>query len=163
MSSESPSPATLVFGPFEVNAQPGELRKRGVRVRLSGQPFEVLLVLLARPSDLVTREQLRDRLWSDGTFVDFEHGLNAAINKLRRALDDSADHRQYIETVPGRDYRFNGTIEPASNGGRPGQQVHEAPRSLPAVAPTDGVRRLASWRWLTIAAGVVVAGLLVAM
>ena len=100
-----------MFGPFEVNAHTGELRKRGVRVRLSGQPFQILLLLLAKPGDLVTREELREQLWSDGTFVDFEHGLNAAINKLRRALGDSAEHPRYIETAPGRGYRFIGVLE----------------------------------------------------
>ena len=104
----------LMFGLFEVNTRTGELRKHGIRVRLSGQPFQILLLLLARPGDLVTREELREQLWSDGTFVDFEHGLNAAINKVRRALGDSADHPRYVETIPGRGYRFIGTLEQPS-------------------------------------------------
>jgi DNA-binding winged helix-turn-helix (wHTH) protein len=104
------------FGPFEVTPQSDELRKNGIRIRLSGQPFQILLMLLERPGELVTRDRLRERLWHDGTFVDFEGGLNAAINKLRRALNDSADKPRYIETVSGRGYRFIGhleTIEPA--------------------------------------------------
>lgn len=105
------SPARVVFGPFEVNTSTGELLKGGIRVRLSGQPFEILLLLLAHPGDLVTREHLREQIWREGTFVDFEHGLNAAINKLRRALGDSAEKPRYIETVPGRGYRFLGAVE----------------------------------------------------
>lgn len=108
-------PAPLVFGPFELDPRAGELRKRGSRVRLAGQPLQILLLLLTRPGDLVTREELRDQLWSDGTFVDFEHGLNAAINKLRRALGDSAEHPRYVETTPGRGYRFVGTLETAAS------------------------------------------------
>ena len=99
------------FGAFEVNPQSDELRKDGIRIRLSGQPFQILLMLLERPGELVTRDRLRERLWHDGTLVDFEGGLNAAINKLRRALNDSADKPRYIETVPGRGYRFIGRLE----------------------------------------------------
>jgi eukaryotic-like serine/threonine-protein kinase len=96
------------FGPFEVNAATGELLKGGTRVRLSAQPFAILLFLLRHPGELVTREQLREQIWGEGDFVDFEHGLNAAINKLRRALCDSAENPRYIETMPGRGYRFVG-------------------------------------------------------
>src|ERR1035441_8140547 len=90
MAVQPQSPARLAFGPFEVDAAGGELRKGGVRVRLSGQPFQILLVLLAHPGELVTREQFREQVWSEGTFVDFEHGLNTAINKLRRAPGEAA-------------------------------------------------------------------------
>ena len=134
MAPQHSSPAPVVFGPFEVNAHTGELRKRGVRVRLSGQPFHILLLLLAKPGELVTREELREQLWSDGTFVDFEHGVNAAINKLRRALDDSAEHPRYIETAPGRGYRFIGTLERepdavrSAGGSKSPEQSHEKPR-----------------------------------
>jgi cholera toxin transcriptional activator len=79
----------LTFGPFEVNVSTGELLKGGTRVRLPGQPFAILLLMLQCPGEVVTREQLRERIWSEGTFVDFEHGLNAAMNKLRRALGAS--------------------------------------------------------------------------
>jgi eukaryotic-like serine/threonine-protein kinase len=103
----------LSFGPFEVDASTRELRKRGVRVRLSGQPFQILLTLLACPGDLITREQLRDDLWSEGTFVDFEGSLNAAVNKLRRALNDSAENPRYIETVPKGGYRFIAAVSPS--------------------------------------------------
>jgi Tol biopolymer transport system component/DNA-binding winged helix-turn-helix (wHTH) protein len=105
------SKTRLAFGPFEVNAQSGELFKHGARVRLSKQPFQVLLALLARRGDLVTRDQLLAELWDDGTFVDFEHSLNAAINRLRQSLGDSAEKPRYIETVPGQGYRFIGALE----------------------------------------------------
>lgn len=112
-----PSPlVALSFGPFEVDTSTRELRKRGVHVKLSGQPFQILLTLLARPGDLVTREQLRDDLWSEGTFVDFEGSLNAAVNKLRRALNDSAENPRYIETVPKGGYRFIAPVIKPSNG-----------------------------------------------
>jgi len=93
-----------------VNVPAGQLLKSGVRIRLSGQPFKVLLSLLEHPGDVVTNEQLREQIWKEGTFVDFEHGLHAAVNKLRRALGDSAEKPRYIETVPGRGYRFIGAM-----------------------------------------------------
>jgi hypothetical protein len=90
-SPQPQSSAGVAFGPFEVRAASGELRKHGIRVRLQRQPFQILVFLLGRPGEVVTREQLRDQLWTDGTFVDFEHGLNAAINRLREALGDDPD------------------------------------------------------------------------
>jgi eukaryotic-like serine/threonine-protein kinase len=99
------------FGPFEFNASTGELRKFGNRVRLQGQPIRILELLLSHPGDLVTREELQSLLWKDTAFVDSEHGLNAAVNKLRQALGDSADQPRYVETVPGRGYRFAGPLE----------------------------------------------------
>ncbi len=100
----------LTFGPFEVSTSSGELLKGGTRVRLPAQPFAILVLLLKTPGNLVTREQLREQIWGEGTFVDFEHGLNAAMNKLRRALGDSAERPRYIETMPGRGYRFIGMV-----------------------------------------------------
>jgi DNA-binding winged helix-turn-helix (wHTH) protein len=110
MLPQSPSPALLAFGPFEVNVPAEQLRRSGVRIRLSGQPFQVLKLLLAHPGDVVTNDQLCEQIWKEGTFVDFEHGLHAAVNKLRRSLGDSADNPRYIETVPGG-YRFIGVVE----------------------------------------------------
>src|SRR6185312_9906459 len=111
MATQPESPTRHAFGPFEVDASAGELRKNGVRLRLSGQPLQILVALLAHSGEVVTREQLRQEIWSETTFVDFEHGLNAAMNKLRRALGDSAENPRYIETVPGRGYRFIGATE----------------------------------------------------
>ena len=99
-------PGCLRFGIFEADLRTGELRKRGVRVRLQEQPFQVLAALLDRPGDLVTREELQGRLWTADTFVDFDHGLNKAINKIRDALGDSAESPRFVETVARRGYRF---------------------------------------------------------
>ncbi len=94
------------FGAFELNQAAGELRKHGIRIKLHSQPFQVLLMLLERPTELVTREEMRQRLWGDDTIVDFDHGLNTAVNKLREALGDAAARPRHVETVPGRGYRF---------------------------------------------------------
>lgn len=94
------------FGAFELDAHSGELRKSGVRLRLGEQPFQVLLLLLKKAPDVVTRDELRHLLWSNETFVDFDHSLNAAVRRLREALCDSADHPRFIETLPHHGYRF---------------------------------------------------------
>jgi Tol biopolymer transport system component/DNA-binding winged helix-turn-helix (wHTH) protein len=101
----------LSFGPFEVDVHTHELWKFGTRIKLVGQPFEILAVLLSQPGQLVTREELRNKLWPGDTFVDFNHGLNAAVNKLRDALSDSAENPRYIETLPRRGYRFMAAVE----------------------------------------------------
>jgi eukaryotic-like serine/threonine-protein kinase len=151
--STEPRPLVpLSFGPFEVDASTRELRKRGVHVKLSGQPFQILLTLLARPGDLVTREQLRDDLWSEGTFVDFEGSLNAAVNKLRRALNDSAENPRYIETVPKGGYRFVAAVTESSNG-----HVPAPPPELPARLPRRTAR---SWVVILGLLTLTVAGLL---
>src|ERR1017187_2143920 len=98
MLPQSQFSARLAFGPFEVNIAAGELLKSGVRVRLSSQPFQILSILLAHPGDVVTSEHLRQQIWPDGTFVDFEHGLHAAVNKLRRVLGEAAGNPRYVET-----------------------------------------------------------------
>jgi Tol biopolymer transport system component/DNA-binding winged helix-turn-helix (wHTH) protein len=113
------SSSRLAFGPFEVNAGSGELFKHGTRIRLSKQPFQILLALLEQPGELVTRDQLLAKIWSDGTFVDFDHGLNAAMNRLRQSLGDSAEKPRYIETVPWRGYRFIGTLHPQASAAAP--------------------------------------------
>jgi Tol biopolymer transport system component/DNA-binding winged helix-turn-helix (wHTH) protein len=104
---------TVRFGVFEVDLRAGELRKSGMKIKLHGQPFAVLAMLLERPGEMVSREELQQRLWASDTYVDFEHGLNKAINKLREALGDDADNPRYIETLPRRGYRFVGSIAQA--------------------------------------------------
>lgn len=99
-------PLVYRFGTFEVDAGGGELRKNGLRIKLQDQPFHILVLLLQHPGEVVTREQLRATLWSDHTFVDFDRGLNRAVNKLRAALCDSAESPRFIETLPRRGYRF---------------------------------------------------------
>jgi TolB-like protein/DNA-binding winged helix-turn-helix (wHTH) protein/Tfp pilus assembly protein PilF len=117
------------FGPFEADLRAGELRKHGMKLKLVGQPFEVLAMLLECPGQLVTREELRARLWPTDTFVDFDHGLNAAVNKLRDALSDSAEKPTYVETLPRRGYRFISAVDlPDSQGLK--LAVPEMPTSL---------------------------------
>lgn len=100
-----------IFGPYQADLRTGELRKHGIRLRLQEQPFQVLAMLLSNPGDLVTREHLQKRLWAGDTFVDFDHGLNTAINKLREVLSDSSASPKYIETLPRRGYRFVAAVE----------------------------------------------------
>jgi DNA-binding winged helix-turn-helix (wHTH) protein len=109
-------PRIVRFGVFDVAARSGELRKAGRRVAVQEQPFRVLLALLERPGELVTRDQLRRRLWPEDTFVDFEHGLNAAIKRLRDALGDSADNPRFVETLPRRGYRFIAPVRGSDDG-----------------------------------------------
>src|SRR6202051_1863036 len=98
------------FGDFEVDLRSGELRKAGVKLKFGGQPFQVLTILLEQPGDVVTREELQKRLWPD-TFVDVDHNLNTAINKIRDVLGDSAESPRFVETLPRRGYRFIGELE----------------------------------------------------
>jgi DNA-binding winged helix-turn-helix (wHTH) protein/Tol biopolymer transport system component len=106
-SSQTPFAKGIIrFGSFEADLRSGELRRAGLKVKLGGQPFDVLVTLLEKPGQVVTREELHDKLWAQDTFVDFEHGLNKAINKVREALGDDADNPRFIETLPRRGYRF---------------------------------------------------------
>jgi DNA-binding winged helix-turn-helix (wHTH) protein len=113
MVSMSPDHAngTFRFGAYEADPRSGELRKSGIRLRVQEQPFQVLLVLLERQGEVVTREELRQKLWPADTFVDFDHSLNTVINKLREALSDSAANPRFIETLARRGYRFLAPVE----------------------------------------------------
>src|SRR5690349_4151391 len=104
--SSHPKNKVARFGVFEVDFERFLLKKGGLRVRLQDQPFQVLELLLNRPGEIVTREEIRQELWPDNTFVEFDGGLNTAIKKLRTALNDSAETPRFIETVPRRGYRF---------------------------------------------------------
>jgi Tol biopolymer transport system component/DNA-binding winged helix-turn-helix (wHTH) protein len=119
------------FGPFEVSSDSGELRKNGKALKISGQAIQVLIILLDSPGRVVAREELQEKLWPGATFGDFEHGLNAAVNRLREVLGDSASEPQYIETVPRRGYRFVAQTE---------QAVQHAPKSqVRATVPEKGL------------------------
>src|SRR6266404_9866790 len=96
----------ICFGMFEADLQTGELRKNGVKVPLQGQPFQVFAFLLQQSGELVTRDELRQKVWPEDTFVDFDHGLNTSITKIRVALGDDADSPRFVETLPRRGYRF---------------------------------------------------------
>lgn len=109
------------FGPFEANAETGELRKSGRKLRLQEKPFQVLVALLEQNGNLVNRKTLQQRLWPEDTFVDFENGLNTAISKLREVLGDSAKDQRYIETLGGRGYRF---VSPVEQLGAPAELQH---------------------------------------
>src|SRR5580693_2047912 len=119
MRNDYPSDGGLRFDAYHVDLRTGELRKHGRKIRLAGRPFQILALLLERPGDLLTRKELQDRLWSSDTFVDFEHGVNAAIQTLRRALCDSHKNPRFIETLPRRGYRFIAAVEGAQVGTGP--------------------------------------------
>src|SRR6202140_5030326 len=110
MAETEPHLRHLRFGIFEVDLRSGELRKAGVKLKLGGQPFQLLTALLERPGEVVTREELQKRLWPD-TFVDVDHNLNTAINKVREVLGDSAESPRFVETLPRRGYRFIGELD----------------------------------------------------
>jgi cholera toxin transcriptional activator len=114
------------FGAFEADATVGELRRQGVRIKLNAQPFQVLSLLLERPGELLTREEISRVLWPDGTFVDYEHGVNSAVNRIREALGDTASNPRFVETLARRGYRFVAPVE------RIGEAV-APPEAAPAV------------------------------
>ncbi|HTM32353.1 MAG TPA: winged helix-turn-helix domain-containing protein [Vicinamibacterales bacterium] len=170
MSGSPAPPAGYRFGTFEVDLASASLRRGGLEVRLRGRPFDILLLLLEAAGDIVTREELKHRLWAEDTFVDFDHGLNAAMNRLRSALGDSADAPRYIQTLPRRGYRF---LAPVHRVERP------APNSVPAAVPqptaapaeSPGVETVAvpaahppkapaarKWRWAAMLAAVAFLG-----
>src|SRR5262245_14291078 len=112
MRSNREIPCVVRFGAFEADVKAGELRKDGLRIKLQEQPFKILTLLLHHPGDVVTREEIQKALWGSDTFVDFDRGLNKAINRLREALGDSAENSQYVETLPKRGYRFIAAVAP---------------------------------------------------
>ena len=153
------SPRVISFGIFEVDLQTGELRKAGLKLKLTGQPFQVLAILLERPGDVVTREELQKRLWPD-TFVDIDHNLNTAINKIREALDDSAESPRFVETLPRRGYRFISSVNHenanasvvADSERLKGEIASGKTAAVDAVAPATSPK----FRWLGVLAAVIV-------
>src|SRR5712672_3304733 len=124
------------FDEFEADLRAAELRKGGVRLKLQLQPFQVLVALLERPKEVVTREELRQRLWPQDTFVDFDHGLNTAMVKLRDVLGDSASKPRYIETIAKRGYRFLGEVQ-AVQDQQAAPQTSSATPELQAGVPAE--------------------------
>lgn len=122
-------PTTIRFGPFELDTRAAELRKKGIRLGLQDQPYQILRMLLDRPGDVVLRDEIRAKLWPDGTIVEFDHSINAAVKRLRDALNDSADKPRYIETLPKRGYRFIGEVEVPP----PVESLPEPPAKVVAV------------------------------
>jgi DNA-binding winged helix-turn-helix (wHTH) protein len=142
------------FATFEADLDSGELRRNGLKLKLSGQPFQVLAVLLELPGTVVTREELQKRLWPD-TFVDFDHNLNAAVNRIREVLGDSAENPRFVETVPKRGYRFIAPVE--SNQPKTVQD--------PIEKPTDKLQRPRNmlFYWLALLGGIALAAGLIAV
>jgi len=134
MAVQPPHNRIARFGVFELDFSTGELRKSGVRLRLQGQPIQVLTLLLERAGDVVTREELRQKLWASDTFVDFDHSLNTAINKVREALGDSAASPRFVETLARRGYRFIAPVQiPAPITAEPSTGLKTAPSNLAAA------------------------------
>src|SRR3989441_3955031 len=130
----------VVFGPFEYDDLSGDLSKYGTPIRLQGKPLQILAFLVNRPGQIISRDELQRHLWEGTTFVDFEQGLNAAVNKLRQALGDSADQPRYVETVSGRGYRFIGPVQRA-----PVRPVLEIATPSPPRGEAARLRRSTPW------------------
>lgn len=129
MKNPTTSPRLIRLGVFEVDFRAGELRKQGLRIKLQEQPCQILSILLEHPGQMVTREELRNRLWPCDTFVDFDHSLNTAIMRLRDALGDSSENPRFVETLPRRGYRF---IAPVDGGMTEDSENHAPERLEPA-------------------------------
>jgi DNA-binding winged helix-turn-helix (wHTH) protein len=140
------------FGVFELNPRTGELRKRGGRVRLQDQPFQVLTMLVERAGDLVTREEVRERLWSDSVFVAFDQALNNAVAKIRAALGDSAENPRFVETLDRRGYRFLASVEWVATDGLLPLSLRVSPR------PATNVRLTRDDRTITLQNGTQIIG-----
>src|ERR1700722_5701122 len=158
----SPTQETVRFGLFELDLKAAQLTRNGTNIRLPQQPLQLLSVLIETPGEIVTREELRQRLWPSDVFIDFDHGLNKSIQKLRDALGDSADSPRYIETIPRVGYRF---IAPVSNGTRltdhepdhnPSQPKQDLPPAPPPPSIVENKKRV---RWPFLAACLAVVAL----
>jgi Tol biopolymer transport system component/DNA-binding winged helix-turn-helix (wHTH) protein len=158
-----PTEQKIRFGAFELDRQTGELHQNGTKLKLQGQPIAVLALLLERPGELVTREEIRKHLWPEDTFVDFEHSLNTHIKKLRQVLDDDADTPRYIETLPRRGYRFVAQVEAIPNSS---EAVHAPAKAQPppvenadtsdAIAPPQALPTPKPARWTYVVAVAVI-------
>src|SRR3977135_3930411 len=158
MGTPATSARIVRFGIFEVDLNALELRKHGLRLKLPEQPFQILALLLERPGEIITRDELRNRLWQTDTFVDFDHGLNNAVMRLREVLGDSSDNPRFVETIPRRGYRFIAHVDeffPAT----PAAVVHElaadqivvgTPASPSATAPRLGNSLLLTQRRIAV-------------
>jgi len=151
------NPGAYRFGPFELDVQSGGLRKHGIRLKLQEKPCQILFSLLERPGELITREELRARLWGSNTFVEFEHSLDIAMNKLRVTLGDSAEAPRYVETVRGRGYRLCATVkvemEQSTDAAAPEADPFPAmPAALPAARTGLSAGTLRVLRWATLGA-----------
>src|SRR5215831_1089057 len=152
--SRAPPPAGVHrfrFGPYELDLKPNELKRNGVKLPLRGQPLQVLELLLRSPGEVVSREQLRQALWSDGTIVEFDDSLNTCIRRLRQLLGDDASEPRFIETIPRRGYRFLADVEPLIDGTsrEPAATADPAPTTTPVSTSVEP--RRPRQRWLELA------------
>ena len=179
MATGGRAPQTYRFGLFELDERRGDILKQGSRMRLRGRPYDILVILVERPGELITRDELRTRLWASDTFVDFDHGLNAAVNRLRDVLGDSAESPRFVETIPRKGYRFIApVVASASESPRPTEDaigraaadvappVAAAPVAPATVTPETRVAavpvsRLRRWRVPLAIAVLLAAGVLV--
>lgn len=160
MPSPPPISHGMCFGPFELDPATGELRKAGILIKLQPQPFHLLQLLAERAGALVTREEIQRCLWSESTFVDFEHGINFSINQIRGALADNAERPRYIETLPRRGYRFIAEVRASSNGQTKaeiagtiaGRTPQRSEMEFSSVAGPES-KRTGRWAWLGVTAG----------
>jgi DNA-binding winged helix-turn-helix (wHTH) protein len=135
------------FGVFTAEVTAGELRKHGVRLKVQERPFQLLVCLLERPGEIVSRDELRQRLWPDGTFVDFDHNISSAINKLRTVLNDSASNPRFIETVGSRGYRFLADVKRIpSDPATASQPTKQQPPEVPIVTATIASKPKGWWK-----------------
>lgn len=155
MTAPRQAPSTRCFGAYEIDLHSGELRKNGMRLRLSGQPFQVLAILIERAGELVTRDELRSRLWAADTFVDFDHGLNNAVARIREVLDDSSGAPRYVETLPRRGYRFIASVDRIAADTSSASAA--APAATDVPTPHTPTRRIAIVVPIAIAALVIAA------
>src|SRR5262249_29711379 len=146
------SPRSYRFGVFQLDPASGELRKNGMKIKLQGQPIDILSMLLERPGEVVSRDEIQKKLWPDGTIVEFDHSLNAAVKRLRDALDDSADTPRYIETLPKRGYRFIGQPASAFPGDASEHSAASAPDLVPAQVSAERVHSTHRVRYIALAA-----------
>jgi DNA-binding winged helix-turn-helix (wHTH) protein/Tol biopolymer transport system component len=149
MSLPADTRSKIRFGDFEVDMRTAEVRQNGNKFVLQGQPFQVLAILLERPGELVTREELKNRLWSADTFVDFDHSLNKAVNRLRETLSDSSDTPRYVETLPRRGYRFIAEVAPDKVSEPTASNVSPNGKAIESVSltPTVGGGKVGSKSW----------------
>ena len=157
----------LRFAPFELDLSSGELHKHGIKIRLQEQPFQILAMLLQRPGEIIAREELRQKLWTSDTFVDFDVGLNSAIVRLRGALGDSAEKPRFIETLPRRGYRFIAAVHNGGPAAAHAPVMADSPldeaageTTLPAAECTSTTRRARSILWPAVAASAAILGIL---
>jgi len=151
MPGNAGAPHVIRFGVFEVDLRAGELRKSGLKIRLQEQPFQVLAMLLEHPGEVVTRAELQQKLWSTDTFVDFEHGVNTAISKIREALGDSAENPRFVETLPRRGYRFIAPVDVGAGRAPALGHPHGVPlrrRGLLALASVAALVLVVAAAWL---------------